>query len=246
MRLTDKLQLVADWLVSEENDLLVNAETNEDSLFVIADALVKAAQPLLEAAKMLENKSAVEEPYLTTEQLTEIAEVAEAFDESEDEFLKKKASVLDEILLTFAAPKNTMYDLQRREDSRIDELKKRYKQTKEDQDKSNKVADSVKEIEKSQVYKQFKPQMHELSTRYCPEPGHAGVLAVRVGESVVQCVLDKKIYDYASGFILADGTKVPGAGVENQTALTDDPNHSAHTIFDSRSQRLGLDSESNK
>ena len=58
----------------------------------------------------------------------------------------------------------------------------------------------------------------------------------RVGEHVFQCDLDKKTYNYESGYQLQNGDKVPGGNVENQTQGVSTP---FHAIFDTREGRLG-------
>ena len=57
-----------------------------------------------------------------------------------------------------------------------------------------------------------------------------------MGEHVWQCDLDKKIYNYETGFELNNGSKVPGGDVSEQTQGLNIPFHS---IFDTREGRLG-------
>lgn len=230
MKLSEKLLIVASWLEDSENDLIINAESDESNLNTVAIALVKAATALKEAAGEV-SKS---EPNLTPEKLDEIAAVAQAFDESGDDLLQKQASVLDEILLTIAAPRGAAIQFRETQDDRIEQLKKNYKDIKVRHDEMNKVSDAVKAIEKSPMAKQYRPLEAPLSTRYCPD--HAGGLVVRVGEHTWQCVLDKKIYNFDAGFKTMQGNAVPGGSVEMQT-----PDHAeeGHVIFDTRDGRLG-------
>ena len=172
---------------------------------------------------------------MTAEKLDELAAVAAAFDESGDELLMKQAGVIDELLLTIAAPKNALAIGKQKEDDRLEQLKKKYKDTKVKQDEMNKVSDSVQDIEKSPSYKKYRVLQHELDTRYCPD--HFGVSVIRVGERRVQCPMDHKIYDYETGFTTMDGDKVPGGSVSEQTKVMNQEN--AHTVFDTRNQRLG-------
>jgi hypothetical protein len=231
MKLSEKLLLVASWLEDSENDLIVNADNNELCLTIVADSLTKAAEALKEGAIQVSEV----EPAWTAEKLDELAAVANAFDESGDELLIKQASVLDEILLTFAAPRGAQSDFRQALDDRIEQLKKKYKDTKTHQDELNKVSDSIDKIEKSPVYKQYRPLEAPLSTRYCPE--HFGTPVVRIGDHTVQCVLDKKVYNYDTGFKTMQGNIVPGGSVDMQT-----PDHAelSHSIFDTRDSRLGL------
>jgi len=233
MKLSEKLLLVASWLESSENDLLVNAEHDENCLSVVASSLVKAADAIKEGA---EEVSKVEpETDITSEKLDELAAVAAAFDESGDELLMKQASVLDEILLTFAAPKNAVAAAKQMEDDRIEQLKKKYKDPKVKQDEMNKVSDSIKDIEKSPTYKKYRVLEAPLSTRTCPD--HAGAQLARVGEHRWQCCMDHKVYDYDTGFTTLDGDRVSGGSVSEQTKVMQHEN--AHTVFDTRNQRLG-------
>src|SRR5271165_732149 len=214
MKLSEKLLLVANWLESSENDLLVNAEYNENCLEVVAGSLVKAAEAIKAGA---EEVSKVEpEVDITSEKLDELAAVAAAFDESGDELLMKQAGVLDDFLFTFAAPKNAVAAAKQMEDDRIEQLKKKYKDPKVKQDEMNKVSDSIKDIEKSPSYKKYRVLEAPLSTRVCPE--HFCQIA-RVGEHRWQCCLDGKIYDYDTGFTTLDGNRVPGGDVSEQTKI---------------------------
>lgn len=233
MKLSEKLLIVANWLEDSENDLIVNADRDESCLDIVANALVKASKSLKEASNLIKE---TEPTIITVESLDEMAALADAFDESGDELLKKQASVLDEILLTIAAPRNAAIQFRDTQDDRIEQLKKKYKDTKSKQDEMNKVSDTVKEIEKSPFYKSHKEIRGSLSTRYCPT--HAGVSTIRVGEYQWQCPLDKHIYNYETGFTLDDGSKVPGGSVDAQ--ILDRPD-SGETIFDTRNSRLGID-----
>lgn len=232
MKLSEKLLLVANWLEDSENDILVNAEYDEKCLNAVASAFIKAAEAIKECSEEVKEL----EPSVTPEFLEEMAAVAQAFDESDDNLLKKQASVLDEILITLAAPKDYLNNFNKGEDDRLEQLKKKYKDVKVKLDDINKVSDSLKLIEEAPAYKKYRPMEAPLSQRNCPD--HAGVPAFRVGENTVQCVLDKKVYNYDTGFTLLNGSKVPPTSVSEQTKLPE----IAHTIFNNRENRLGLDS----
>jgi hypothetical protein len=73
-----------------------------------------------------------------------------------------------------------------------------------------------------------------LSSRYCPD--HPGVQIARVGEHMWQCELDKKSYNFETGFSLNNGSRVPGGDVAQQTQGVNVP---YHAIFDTREGRLG-------
>lgn len=232
MKLSEKLLVVANWLASDENDLLVSAEFDDDCLEIVASSLVKAATALEECATITSEI----EPAFTNDALDEMAAIAAAFDESGDYMLIRQASVLDEILLTLAAPKGILVAAKKKDDDRIEQLKKKYKDIKSDLEDLNRTADVAKQIEKSPVYKQYRPLQEPLSTRVCPE--HFSQLA-RVGENTWQCMLDKKTYNYDIGFTTEKGGIIPGTSVSEQTNMIDHQNEQA--IFDTRNQRLGED-----
>jgi hypothetical protein len=227
MKLSEKLIIVANWLESAENDLLVSAEDKEGCLEIIASTLVKAANVLKESAEEVSKIEPEENSVVTPESLSDMAAVAEAFDESGDELLQKQASVLDEILLTLAAPRGYVDKVKMIENDRIDQLKKKYKEIKPKHDEMNKISDAVKDIEKAPVYKTYRPLEAPLSTRYCPD--HSGAQIARVGEHTWQCMLDHKIYNYDVGFTTLKGNKVPGGDVSLQTPNSLDVNHEVFT-----------------
>jgi hypothetical protein len=233
MKLSEKILIVASWLEDSQNDLLVNAESNESCLTMVAGALVIAADALKDCAEeivKIEPQNA-----LSAESLDEMAALAQAFDESDDDLLKKQASVLDEILFTLGAPKNAINVHKKAEDDRIEQLKKKYKDTKAIQEEFNKISDSVKAIEKSPYYKEYRPLEAPLSSRYCPE--HPGSQIARIGEHTWICSLDKKVYNYDTGFTTMQGNKVPGGDVSLQTPMQYEQ---GRLVFENRDQRLGI------
>ena len=238
MRLSEKLMLVASWLESSENDLLVEADADESCLTAVASALTKAADALKEGAEEV-SKNEPEPTGITVEKLDEIAAVAQAFDESGDELLRKQASVLDEILLTFAATPGSVAAWKKAEDQHLEDLKKKYEAVKKKQVDIDKLGDSLKEIEKSPLMKQFRPNQAPLNSRYCPD--HPGVMVVRVGDHKDQCVLDHKVYDYETGYTLNDGTKVPGGNVSEQSQFYGQRDVGHFMFEDTRANRLGMD-----
>lgn len=233
MKLSEKLLIVASWLEASENDLLISAEKNEEMLNVVANALVAASEVLYKCA---EDIGEIEPAAITDEKLDEMAAVAEAFDESGDPLLQKTAGTIDEILFIFGANKNALAEYKMLENDRIEQLKKKYNGNKEKLDKQIKVSDAVKDIEKSEVYRVFRPLEVSLSGRTCFD--HPGAPLIRVGENVWECSLDHKHYDFTAGFTTLNGNRVGGGDVSNQTHLTHDVG--GHTVFDTREQRLGL------
>jgi|SRR6185436_2546919 len=234
MRISEMLQAIASWLESPDNEALLLAEYDEDCLKVVAESCVEAAAALKKAAYKVETIEPAEQSHITSESLQGLAQIANAFDTSGDINLKKQASVIDELLLTIAAPPNAQASRKDLEDNRIEELKKKYENPRKELEKTNKIADSEKGIEKSKMTKQYSILEAPLSSRYCPD--HAGAQIARIGEHLWQCELDKKIYNFETGFELNNGTKVPGGDVSQQTQGLNVP---SHTIFDTREGRLG-------
>lgn len=234
MRISEMLIAIASWLESPDNEAMLIAEYDDDCLNIVASSCVEAAALLKITAEAVDSIEPPEESNLTPESIDELAHIANAFDASGDPALMKQASVIDELLLTIASPPNALAMAKLSEDNRIDELKKKYNDPSESLRESNKTADSEKAIKNSPMTKEYRIMEAPLSTRTCPD--HPGSQIARVGEHMWQCELDKKIYNYDSGFTLNNGSKVPGGDVSNQTKGL---NESSHTIFDTREQRLG-------
>jgi len=232
MRISDMLTAIASWLESPNNEAVLLAEYHEDSLKVVAESFVLAAALIKNAADQVSDIEPPEPSKVTPESVEEIAALAAALDSTGDPQLKKQASVLDELLLSIAAPPpEGRKDLL---DARTEELKKKYEDPRKELHEVNKLADSEKAIDKSQMTKEYKIMEAPLSTRYCPD--HPGVQIARVGEHMWQCELDKKSYNYETGFELNNGAKVPGGDVSQQTQGINVP---YHAIFDTREGRLG-------
>lgn len=234
MRIAELLNAIASWLESPNNEALMLAESDEDCATVVAESCVLAAQLLKTAADQVDMMEPPSESLITPESIDGMADLASALDSSGDLNLKKQASVIDELLLTIAAPPNAFASRKDLEDNRLEELKKKYENPRKQLEKTNKIADSEKAIDKSKFTKQYNILEAPLSTRYCPD--HAGTQISRIGEHMWQCELDKKTYNFETGFELNNGSKVPGGDVSQQTQSLNVPTHS---IFDTREGRLG-------
>ena len=169
----------------------------------------------------------------SAEEVDELSRLAALFDKSEDENLKKYAAVIDELLLTIATPPNTLSEKLAANEKKVDELARLYQNPRKSLEEQNKIADSEEAIAKSPISKEYKILEAPLSSRCCPD--HAGVQLGRKGDHLFQCELDNKIYDFGAGYTLADGTKVPGGDVSEQTKGL---NEESHSIFDTRENRL--------
>lgn len=232
MKLSDKLISFASWLENADNELLVAADGNDSHLAAIAGVLAMAAEDIRETAAEVAQTEA-EEPMFSHEKLDEIASLASELDEAG---MHKQASVLDDILLTLASPKGFINTAKEIEDKRLDDLKKKYKGVKETLDNQNKIADITKDVKDSASYKPVQINQESLSTRHCPD--HFGFQLQRIADNEFQCSLDKKHYNYNTGFTLLNGKVVPPSGVEYQSRMMLD-HRNENLIFDTRQQRLG-------
>lgn len=232
MRTAELLNAMANWLASPNNEAMLLAEADEKCMQVVAESCVLAAELLRKAADEVDVLEPPTESLITPESIAETAALATALDESGDPQLQKMASVLDELLLTVAAP--PVAERRAAANDRAEELRKKYQGTYEKLREYNKIADVEKAIDKSNMTKDYRILEAPLSTRYCPD--HPGAQIARVGEHVYQCELDKKVYNFETGFELNNGSKVPGGDVAQQTQGLDIP---FHAIFDTREGRLG-------
>lgn len=229
--------------------LVLAEETDNDIVIgIVARVLTVAQNELNEAIATLETALAeIEQEMpvseeLTSENLESVAALADELDNTEDPDLQKYASVLDQILLTIGTPKGAQEAFKRAEDKEIEKLRTKYreqaieeyyKKPTEKLDEKIKEADTVKAIKDS--IKQYRPLEAPLSTRSCPE--HPGSPLQRIGDYVYQCSLDKKVYDFKSGYTSLKGNKVPGGDVSQQTQSLGD-RAPDHISFDTRESRL--------
>ena len=234
MRTAELLNAIAAWLESPNNEAILLAEADAKCMQVVAESCVLAAALLKKAADEVDVLEPPAESVITPQSIEETAALATALDESGDPQLKRVASVLDELLLTIAAPPNAYAERKDLVDARADEVKKKYEQPRKDLHKYNQIETAEKAIEKSNFTKDYRILEAPLSSRYCPD--HPGAQIARVGEHVWQCELDKKTYNFETGFELANGSKVPGGDVAQQTGGLETP---FHAIFDTREGRLG-------
>lgn len=234
MRIAEMLHAIASWLESPNNEALLLAEADDNCMQVVVESCVLSAALLRQAAEEVENLELPEESKITPESIQDTANLATALDSSGDPALQKLASVLDELLLGVASPKGSYKSAKAAEDYRLEELKKKYENPRKELAETHKFSEVEKAIAKSNMTKQYAIMEAPLSTRYCPD--HAGVQIARVGEHVWQCEMDKKTYNFESGFELNNGSKVPGGDVAQQTQGLSVP---THAIFDDRNGRLG-------
>lgn len=233
MRISEMLLAIAKWLESPNNEAILLSEENEDCMHIVAETCLQAAEVLklgAETVDMLEPKEASK---ITPELIESLAEIAEAFDSSDNSDLKKNAAAIDELLLTIAAPPRFADHFKQSQEKKIDTLKQKYEDTKKSLDDQNKVADTNEALDKSPYMKEYRIMEAPLSTRSCPD--HPGAQMARVGDNQWQCDLDKKIYNYQTGYTDEKGNKVPGGEVANQTSTQ---YVEPQSQFDTRETRL--------
>jgi len=237
MAISMDLRVLAKKLEKSSDSVLAKAaEKGQDKLDRVA-AAVAAASTLLEgvADDMDENP----ELEITERQLDEMAALASAFDESGDPLLKKQASVLDEILLSIASPKNAVAaankvkedELKRvREERRRARREEAYEEpVKAHAEMSNQKA-QAKAVE--QQVKRYIPMEGPLQTRYPPD--RPGGHMTRITDHVYQDVLTGIVYDFKAGYKTQRGNEIPGGSVENQTRMLGDYRNQGASLFETR------------
>lgn len=234
MKISEMLQAIASWLESPNNEAMMLAEYDNACLEVVANSCLTAAAELKKAAAQVDELEPKPVSHLTPEALDDLAQIAEAFDNSENEDLKKQASVIDELLHTLAAAPDAYTTRQVVIDSGIEEARRKFQEPKvKPNPEEKKIADAEKAIEDSGMTKNYRVLEAPLQSRSCPD--HAGTPISRVGDSSWQCPLDGKVYNYEAGYTLESGEKVPGSSVANQSNFDIRPPSSP---FETREGRL--------
>lgn len=248
-KLKEKLKEMYENLMDRDNEILVLADEQDDPelLEFITTHLVQAAQGFKYALQACEHHEKTggtlgKQADLSLSSLEELVEFANVLDSSGNPELQKKASVIDQLLLNFGKAKLADEVFKEAQEAELNKLRseqrekgreRSYDFPGENQAKEIKAEEAKKKIEES--IKTYRPLETNLSTRYCPD--HPGTGAIRVGDNVYQCPLDKKIYNYTEGFTTMKGNKVPGTDVQNQTRDLGDRNlEQMH--FSTRESRL--------
>jgi hypothetical protein len=235
MRISEMLIAVAEWLESPNNEAMLLAEYDDACLEKVAETCIKAAEILKSGAASVDAIEPAQESLITPSSIDALTEIAQALDESGDPDLIKSASVLDELLLTIAAPPDAVKNFKEAQERKIDVLKAKYQDVNKALHEQQKVGDTVKALEKSPYTKEYRIMEHALSTRGCPI--HHGAQMARIGENTWQCDLDKAIFNYENGYTDDRGNKVPGGSVAAET-----PNSwpQPTSQFDTREQKLQM------
>jgi len=237
MSISMDLRILAKKLENNSDKLLDNASYKGPEVFEKITTAVAAASTLLESvADDMDNNADFN---FTEQQLDEIAALATSFDQSNDPLLKKQASVLDELLLSIAAPKNSVAKAKQATEDEINRLRKEYhtKRMEEAYDKPREVQSDLnnkKEIAKAveQQVKRFIPMEAPLQTRYPPD--RPGGQMTRISDNVYQDILTGIIYDFKNGYTTQKGNVIPGSCVENQNRLLSDYINQGTSLFETR------------
>lgn len=242
-QLIQELESHVKGLEDPDHPLMMAAESEDGQdvyVEIVSQALVKAKQAFDEALQELKNVALTQKEddsnevldkhvdlEIDEESLEEMAAIASEFDATGDPLLVRQASVLDQILLTIGAPKGAVRSFKEAQEKEVENIRKQmreesgkteYQAAKESHDKEMKSTEMVESVKEH--IKEYRPLQSSLSTRTCPD--HPGAQMARVGENAYQCDLDKKVYNFQTGFTTAKGNKVPGGDVSNQTLMLGD------------------------
>lgn len=236
------LRVLARKLEKSSDDLLVSASTKSPEVFQKVATAVAAASTLLEGvADDMDSNASFE---ITPQQLDEIAALASAFDESGDPLLKKQASVLDELLLSIAAPKNALAISRKATEDEINRLRAERRKTRGEEayDEPRKVLSEMENANAQakaveQQVKRYIPMEAPLQTRYPPD--RPGGQMTRITDHVYQDIVTGIIYDYKAGYKTQKGNEVPGGSVEAQTRELGDSRNQGSSLFETRESLMG-------
>jgi hypothetical protein len=242
MAISMDLRVLARKLEKSSDDLLVSASTKSPEVFQKVATAVAAASTLLEGvADDMDSNASFE---ITPQQLDEIAALASAFDESGDPLLKKQASVLDELLLSIAAPKNALTISRKATEDEINRLRAERRKTRGEEayDEPRQVLSEMENAKAQakaveQQVKRYIPMEAPLQTRYPPD--RPGGQMTRITDHVYQDIVTGIIYDYKAGYKTQKGNEVPGGSVEAQTRELGDNRNQGSSLFETRESLMG-------
>lgn len=225
-----------------EHPAVVASESNESIMNTVVTALITAETVINKAANDLEMLAVKSASDVSEEDIESIAAIANAYENSDDEDLKKQAAVLDQLLINFGQ-QDELRRAKKANEEEINRLREKYKnianersykKVSEEQFKERKAEEATKAIQ-DQV-KQRRPLEAPLKTRYSPD--YPGVPMARIGDGIFQCAMTKKIYNFNEGYTTFSGEKVPGGTVANQTDMLGD-RRLEQTNFSTREGVLG-------
>lgn len=245
-----KETILAESAPQEDLDMPLEAPS-EDQLAELDAEAEENARLACQAAKFLlkdegvnvdeKGDVAVDAPELSAEESMEaLAGIADKFDSMG---LVKEASVLDEILLTIGSNKKALAQFNYEQEDKINKLRAKYRQQQGDEAYAVASREHAKQIGSEEMakaveknIKKYRPMEAALSSRYSPDL--PGVQLIRVGDSVFQCPITGKVYDFREGFTTAKGNKVPGGSVDGQTRYFGSSDDAGEVMFSSRQERL--------
>lgn len=220
-----------------DNDLMTSvfekgqfSEEKEEAVTNCCAQIIKLLEDCKE--QFLQDDEEYEDSVDIDDELNSLAELSYNLMKTNNIDLIKTASVLDEILLTIAASPDVTKQIKKSQENKIKEIKRKYEEFK-NSNRYKRNLESEAKIKDAPVSKDYKILQHSLSTRYCPD--HPGVPTLRLEEDVWQCTLDKKIYNYQSGYTLENNSKVPGSSVSEQRGFT---KSNTTSMFDTREERI--------
>ncbi len=218
----DMLKNVAGWLENPSNEVFALLEYDDDSLNIAAKANIIAAAILKKAALDIQLISGIEDTNKygadVGDALDNLRILANELDNSANPELCKRASVLDEILLTITSSVEEQEKFRAAMDKKIEDIKShaQKEETKKKATDKPQVAASIDSTEGG-VYR---PLQAPLSTRSFP--GAPGSMMARITDDVWYNINTGEQVDFKTGYML-NGKKVPGTSVEEQTAGFDSP-----------------------
>lgn len=239
MSISIDLRMLAKKLETSSDELLANAsDKGPEVLDKVASAIAAASSLLEEVAGDMESSS----EGITVEHLDELAALASELDKSDNPLLKKKASVLDELLLSIGSSKQayskktTEDEVNRlRDEKRKQSLKDCYETPRETHSDMHDAKNQAKAVE--QQIKRYMPLEAPLQTRYPPD--RPGGQMTRITDHVYQDIETGIIYDFKNGYKTQKGNEIPGGAVENQTRDLGDWNNSNSALFSTRESIMG-------
>lgn len=237
MAISIDLRILASKLEKSSDELIAEAALKgPEYLEKISTAIAAASTLLTSVADDIDTNLTTAD--LSSSDLDKIATLSEKLASSKDPEIRKQANVLDEILLTIAAPKNAVAEAKQMKEDAVNELAAKYRsdkidelyhKPKKDLHKMHGFADMAKAVD-TQV-KDFRPLEAPLQTRYSPDM--PGTPMVRITDGVYQDVTTGKIFDYINGYSTAKGNKIPGCSVANQIRDLGDQRHQSG-MFETR------------
>ncbi len=178
----------------------------------IADSIALLEEACDAAVSLLEDRD--EECRGTVEEnLEDIASIAEAFDESGDAILQKKAAAIDEILVAFANRPELITFAKSTSEDEINRLREKMRGPKTSKNPEDKKLAAMRAAVDKKI-RRYRPMEAPLSTRYSPDmPGN---MLTRIADGVYQDPMTGQIYNHSTGYTTNKGNEIPGYGVEHQ------------------------------